>query len=107
MPENGRVQLFILGVILYSGHLTMVGQGLAIPINTGSILLDSGPTLQLHMTIFVALDDGLSIAAVAFALVLVPVGEPICSFERLTSVLSSLAIDLLYGQVVQLIRQVL
>jgi hypothetical protein len=57
--------------------------------------------------IFVALDDGLSIAAVAFALVLVPVGEPICSFERLTSVLSSLAIDLLYGQVVQLIRQVL
>jgi hypothetical protein len=49
MPENGRVQLFILGVIFYSGHLTMVGQGLAIPINTGSILLDSGPTLQLHL----------------------------------------------------------
>ena len=55
----------------------------AVPIDTGGILLDSGPTLKLQMTFFVAvpaLYGGLSLAAVAFAGVPVTVGESVSSF---------------------------
>ena len=54
--------------------LPWLGRGLPFLSTQGAFFLIQ----VLHSScIFVALDDGLSIAAVAFALVLVPVGEPI------------------------------